>query len=71
MITVHAPITVNTYDAEALARQFADLNAKIDALSLKFDELRHEHAEIDRLTDQLNSQQTALESTIAANRNKE
>ena len=71
MITVQAPITVNTFDPEALAREFASLHAKIDALSLKFDELRTDQAELDRLTSQLETQQAALDTTVKANTPKE
>lgn len=71
MITVHAPITVHTYDADALAREFRDLHAKFDALSAKFNELRQDQATIDRLTSELESQQAALGTVVNANTPKE
>jgi len=64
MITVHAPITVNTYDIVKLAEEFAALRDKIDALSQKFEELRADQTELDRLTATLEQQQAALQSTV-------
>jgi peptidoglycan hydrolase CwlO-like protein len=64
MITIHAPITLQTYDAPALAAEFAALKEKIDALSLKFEELRADQTELDRLTAQLEAQNASLNTTV-------
>jgi hypothetical protein len=64
MITIHAPITVQTYDAPALAAEFAALKAQLDALSLKFEELRADQATLDRLTAQLEAQNASLDTTV-------